>query len=60
MKEKKDKAKFNIFQKSDEISSETKKSNIRIGYIDRKRGYVKNVTIKEAKKIAKDLSLIHI
>ena len=30
MKDKKNKAKFNIFQKSDEIGSETKKSNIRV------------------------------
>ena len=54
MKDKKNKAKFNIFQKSSEISSETKKSNIRVGYIDKKLGYVKNVTIKEAKQVAKD------
>ena len=54
MKDKKNKAKFNIFQKSDEIDSETKKSNIRVGYIDKKQAYVKNVSIKEAKRVAKD------
>ena len=54
MKDKKNKAKFNIFQESNEISSETEKSNIRVGYIDKKRGYVKNVSIKEAKRVAKD------
>ena len=54
MKDKKNKAKFNIFQKSNEIDSETKKSNIRVGYIDKKLGYVKNVSIKEAKRVAKD------
>ena len=54
MKDKKNKAKFNIFQKSNEIGSETKKSNIRVGYIDKKLGYVKNVSIKEAKQVAKD------
>ena len=54
MKDKKNKAKFNIFQKSNEISSETKKSNIRVGYIDKKQAYVKNVSIKEAKRVARD------
>ena len=54
MKDKKNKAKFNIFQKSNEIDSETQKSNIRVGYIDKKLGYVKNVSIKEAKRVAKD------
>ena len=54
MKDKKNKAKFNIFQKSNEISSKTKKSNIRVGYIDKKLGYVNNVSIKEAKRVAKD------
>ena len=54
MKDKKNKAKFNIFQKSGDIDSETRKSNIRVGYIDKKLGYVKNVSIKEAKRVAKD------
>ena len=54
MKDKKNKAKFNIFQTSDEMSSESEKSNIRVGYIDKKRGYIKNVSIKEAKRVAKD------
>ena len=54
MKDKKNKAKFNIFQKSNEIDSETQKSNVRVGYIDKKLGYVKNVSIKEAKLVAKD------
>lgn len=54
MKDKKNKAKFNIFQKSNEISSETKKSNIRVGYVDKKLGYVKNVSIKEAKRVARE------
>ena len=54
MKDKKNKAKFNIFQKSNEIDSKTRKSNVRVGYIDKKLGYVKNVSIKEAKLVAKD------
>ena len=53
MADKKKNAKFNIFTSSDEFTLKTQRSDIRVGYIDKKRGYIKNVSIEEAKRVAK-------